>query len=42
MICGILSVAAGAANADSITFYENDNFRGRQFDVIPEFRSVTV
>jgi hypothetical protein len=28
---GILSVAAGSAAADSITFYQDDNFRGRQF-----------
>jgi hypothetical protein len=28
---GIISVAAGAAVADSITFYEGDNYGGRQF-----------
>ena len=31
MIGSILSAAAGAAHADSITLYEDDNFRGRQF-----------
>lgn len=31
LVIGILSVAAGSALADSITFYQEDNYRGRQF-----------
>jgi hypothetical protein len=31
LLLGILSLAAGSAAADRITFYENDNFGGRQF-----------
>ena len=31
MLVGIISLAAGSAMADRITFYENDNFGGRQF-----------
>ena len=31
LLLGILSVAAGSAAADRITFYQDDNFRGRQF-----------
>jgi hypothetical protein len=33
MVGSILSAAAGAAYADSITLYEDNNFRGRQFTV---------
>jgi len=31
LMIGILSAAAGSALADSITFYQDDNFGGRQF-----------
>ena len=31
LMIGMLSVAAGSAAADSITFYQNDNYGGRQF-----------
>jgi hypothetical protein len=31
LLLGIFSVAAGSAVADSITFYQDDNFGGRQF-----------
>ena len=31
LLIGILSVTAGAAAAQSITFYENDNYRGHNF-----------
>lgn len=31
LLVGLLLTAAGTAAADSITFYEDDNFRGRQF-----------
>ena len=31
LLAGIFSVAAGSAAADSITFYQNGNFGGRQF-----------
>jgi hypothetical protein len=31
LLIGLLSAAAGSAAADSITFYQDDNFRGRQF-----------
>ena len=31
MLTTIILVAAGSAAADSITFYQDDNFRGRQF-----------
>ena len=31
ILVGILSVAAGSALADKITFYEGDNYRGHQF-----------
>ena len=31
LMTGMLLAAAGSAAADSITFYENDNYRGRQF-----------
>ena len=31
LIGGILAATAGVAAADSITFYQDDNFRGRQF-----------
>jgi hypothetical protein len=31
LLIGILSVTAGSAVADSITFYQDDNFGGRQF-----------
>ena len=30
LLIGIISVAAGSAAADSITFYQNDNFGGRE------------
>jgi hypothetical protein len=31
LLIGIISAAAGSAAADSITFYQDDNFGGRQF-----------
>ena len=31
LMIGILSAVAGSAAADSITFYQDDNFRGHQF-----------
>jgi hypothetical protein len=31
LIGGVIAMAAGSAVADSITFYESDNYRGRQF-----------
>ncbi len=31
LFIGIITVAAGSAAADSITFYQNDNFGGREF-----------
>lgn len=31
LLLGIISVAAGSAAADRITFYQDDNFGGRQF-----------
>lgn len=31
LLLGILSASAGHAAADSITFYQDDNYRGRQF-----------
>ena len=31
LLMGIVSVAAGSVTASSITFYQNDNFGGRQF-----------
>ncbi len=31
LLIGIASVTAGTAAADSITFYQDDNYRGRQF-----------
>ena len=31
LMIGILSVAAGSASADSITFYQDDNYGGRNF-----------
>jgi hypothetical protein len=31
LLAGVLALAAGAATADSITFYQDDNFRGRHF-----------
>lgn len=40
LIGGAVAIAAGSAMADSITFYENDNFGGRQFTAdrsVPNF-----
>ena len=31
LLVGLLLTAAGSAAADSLTFYQDDNFRGRQF-----------
>lgn len=31
LLVGLISVAAGSAAADKITFYQYDNYRGRQF-----------
>ena len=31
LLVGLISVAAGSAAADKITFYQDDNYRGRQF-----------
>src|ERR1043166_599712 len=31
LLFGIVSAAAGSAAADSITFYQDDNYRGRNF-----------
>ena len=31
LLAGILALYAGTSSADSITFYQDDNFRGRQF-----------
>ncbi len=33
LLAGLLLVAAGSASADSITLYQNDNYRGRQVTV---------
>jgi len=40
LLLGIISVAAGSAAADRITFYSDDNFAGRQFSAdqpVPNF-----
>jgi hypothetical protein len=31
LLIGTISVAAGSAAGDRVTFYQNDNFGGRQF-----------